>query len=208
MNTVYWTTQGGCNDLCIGEYSHDEILLQLYYINEVDSFVNEKKFDVRKGSKNINLRLDGYEVCLSKKRVKVMLQNNVCAYCGRAGNIWKMILPRLYKLGSAPKHIKPYLSLVYRECNNSEHDILMTIDHVIPMSKGGTSSFKNLVTACEDCNQKKDCKLLSDEENDIMLKNGVVFERNNPAISERIDRGRCDKVISDDDMCRILLEQD
>lgn len=31
----------------------------------------------------------------------------------------------------------------------------MTIDHVIPLSKGGTNELKNLVALCEDCNQGK-----------------------------------------------------
>jgi 5-methylcytosine-specific restriction endonuclease McrA len=31
----------------------------------------------------------------------------------------------------------------------------LTIDHVIPRSKGGTESWENLVTACHSCNSKK-----------------------------------------------------
>jgi len=31
----------------------------------------------------------------------------------------------------------------------------LTIDHVIPISKGGKTSFENCVTACFDCNNKK-----------------------------------------------------
>lgn len=30
-----------------------------------------------------------------------------------------------------------------------------TIDHIIPQSKGGTSTWKNLVACCEECNSKK-----------------------------------------------------
>jgi 5-methylcytosine-specific restriction endonuclease McrA len=32
----------------------------------------------------------------------------------------------------------------------------LTIDHVIPKSKGGKTSWENLVTACNPCNNKKD----------------------------------------------------
>ncbi|QHC05849.1 hypothetical protein GRQ40_12650 [Anoxybacillus sp. PDR2] len=31
----------------------------------------------------------------------------------------------------------------------------MTIDHIIPKSKGGISSFKNCICACKRCNTKK-----------------------------------------------------
>jgi 5-methylcytosine-specific restriction endonuclease McrA len=31
----------------------------------------------------------------------------------------------------------------------------LTIDHVVPKSKGGESTWKNVVTACEPCNKKK-----------------------------------------------------
>lgn len=35
----------------------------------------------------------------------------------------------------------------------------MTIDHLIPKSKGGTNHISNLVPCCEPCNQKKANKL-------------------------------------------------
>jgi 5-methylcytosine-specific restriction endonuclease McrA len=38
-------------------------------------------------------------------------------------------------------------------CNRS--DIALTIDHLIPRSKGGDDSWENLVTACVKCNNKK-----------------------------------------------------
>lgn len=36
----------------------------------------------------------------------------------------------------------------------------LTLDHIIPKSKGGSSSWDNLVTACNSCNNKKDNKML------------------------------------------------
>ena len=34
----------------------------------------------------------------------------------------------------------------------------LNIDHIIPKSQGGKSEWPNLVTACIDCNSKKDCR--------------------------------------------------
>lgn len=37
-------------------------------------------------------------------------------------------------------------------CGSSKH---LTLDHVIPLSKGGQHTWDNVVTACEQCNQRK-----------------------------------------------------
>jgi 5-methylcytosine-specific restriction endonuclease McrA len=31
----------------------------------------------------------------------------------------------------------------------------LTIDHIIPISRGGKSTFENCITACKSCNNKK-----------------------------------------------------
>lgn len=36
----------------------------------------------------------------------------------------------------------------------------LTIDHIVPRSKGGKTSWDNVITACMKCNQKKGSKLL------------------------------------------------
>lgn len=42
---------------------------------------------------------------------------------------------------------------VYCPCDDRKK---LTIDHVIPKSRGGKDTWENLVTACFDCNQEKD----------------------------------------------------
>lgn len=39
---------------------------------------------------------------------------------------------------------------------------MLTLDHVVPRSKGGKTTWVNIVTACVDCNRKKADKLLKD----------------------------------------------
>ena len=37
-----------------------------------------------------------------------------------------------------------------------------TMDHIVPKSRGGKSTWKNTVTCCRKCNSKKGSKLLSE----------------------------------------------
>lgn len=42
-----------------------------------------------------------------------------------------------------------------RYCKTSFKEYLLTLDHVVPFSKGGDSSKSNLVTCCRSCNYRK-----------------------------------------------------
>jgi len=60
---------------------------------------------------------------------------------------------RSYKLSKKnilvrDKHTCQYCNIVFSERT-------LTLDHVIPKSKGGSSRWENLVTACRKCNSKK-----------------------------------------------------
>jgi 5-methylcytosine-specific restriction endonuclease McrA len=46
-------------------------------------------------------------------------------------------------------------------CQNDYRDSDLTIDHVIPRSKGGKTVWTNVVIACKPCNQQKSDLLLS-----------------------------------------------
>ena len=51
-----------------------------------------------------------------------------------------------------------------RYCGRHAPDVELEVDHVIPVAKGGTNEFFNLVTACWECNIGKSDKLLSDKQ--------------------------------------------
>jgi hypothetical protein len=61
---------------------------------------------------------------------------------------------------------RPPKSLIYRRDNNKCQYCgatkALTIDHVIPKSKGGKDTWDNLVVACSSCNSKKGDTLLED----------------------------------------------
>lgn len=40
-------------------------------------------------------------------------------------------------------------------CGKSAPDVILHIDHIIPVSKGGDNKLFNLITSCEDCNSGK-----------------------------------------------------
>lgn len=50
------------------------------------------------------------------------------------------------------KHIKESWENKCAYCESEEN---LTIDHVIPQSKGGTDTTKNVVCSCHSCNQSK-----------------------------------------------------
>lgn len=48
-------------------------------------------------------------------------------------------------------------------CGAKSPDVILEIDHVIPVAKGGENSLLNFLTACQSCNSGKRDKLLSDD---------------------------------------------
>lgn len=48
-------------------------------------------------------------------------------------------------------------------CGSGAPDVILEVDHISPVSKGGKNDIMNLVTACFDCNRGKKDKLLSDD---------------------------------------------
>lgn len=53
-------------------------------------------------------------------------------------------------------------SFTCQYCGRSAPEVVLEIDHIEPLSKGGTNSAFNLITSCYDCNRGKRDKKLSD----------------------------------------------
>jgi 5-methylcytosine-specific restriction endonuclease McrA len=47
-------------------------------------------------------------------------------------------------------------------CDTQLNELTVTIEHVVPLSRGGTNNIDNLVPACSKCNNSKGAKLLSE----------------------------------------------
>jgi len=80
-------------------------------------------------------------------------------------------------------------------CNKHISGGKITVDHIIPTSKGGKSTWENMVACCPECNTKKDSKSL----HEVNMK--LIRVPKQPTISEflkqklRVDG--CDKVLND-----------
>ena len=48
-------------------------------------------------------------------------------------------------------------------CGRSVPDVILHVDHIKPVSKGGTNDIMNLITSCQDCNLGKGARELSDD---------------------------------------------
>lgn len=78
------------------------------------------------------------------------------------------------------KPIKPALRLAVYErdnftcqyCGLHADEGELQIDHIIPVSRGGTNNINNLVTSCSACNKKKGAKLMKMGEKIRALRKG------------------------------------
>ena len=53
-------------------------------------------------------------------------------------------------------------SFTCQYCGKSAPSVVLEVDHIEPVSKGGTNDILNLVTSCFDCNRGKSDKKLSE----------------------------------------------
>lgn len=91
--------------------------------------------------------LEGFK---HRKRVKFFKNNGTdCVSCGCVGTFFVLEIDQQGKI---------YLGLYGIDTNGVEK--LITIDHIIPKSKGGSDAISNLQPMCFNCNQKKGNKVL------------------------------------------------
>lgn len=65
----------------------------------------------------------------------------------------------------------------------------LELEHVLPVSRGGEDTWKNLVAACRGCNCKKDCKTPR-EAGMPLLRTGFQMEQFEPTSAQFYEEGR------------------
>ncbi len=80
----------------------------------------------------------------------ILSVSSILALRGRNPRGWKPQSPALTNplLFQRDRHLCCY-------CGRQKRPELLTRDHIIPLSRGGLDHWKNVVTACKPCNQKK-----------------------------------------------------
>lgn len=87
--------------------------------------------------------IDGFKVRNSDKYAFFLKQGLRCKKCGK--RVAYVVVSRENKGKSGLYHLSFYL----------EDDTLLTIDHIIPKSRGGINDFSNYQALCEVCNMEK-----------------------------------------------------
>lgn len=100
--------------------------------------------DPYRGKVAVLVVLDGEEIKVTN-RLRTYLKGTDCAACGAKGTHF-----RKTRQSDQPR---PHLNLY--AINTYGDEVLMTSDHIIPKSKGGSSTLGNLQPLCTTCNHNK-----------------------------------------------------
>lgn len=83
-----------------------------------------------------------------------------------------IIAPKIIKIRPAVRFKYDAVNLrdgnVCAYCGNKFHPNEMTVDHILPVVRGGTNSWRNCISACKKCNNRKSDK--TPEEAGMFLK--------------------------------------
>jgi 5-methylcytosine-specific restriction endonuclease McrA len=92
-----------------------------------------------------------------KRAIVLLLKNKAQAISSRVIRLFNYV-----KLPIAKMMAKPSRALVYKRddcsCQYCGATKNLTIDHVLPRSRGGKDTWENMVVACFPCNSRKGCR--------------------------------------------------
>ena len=77
-------------------------------------------------------------------------------------NAKRRALQREAEGGFTPEEFRLKCEAYENRCVYCNEEVSLTIDHVIPLSRGGSNSIENIVPACNHCNSTKGTKTYSE----------------------------------------------
>lgn len=120
----------------------------------------------------LNTTFEPINVCSTRRAVVLLLKGRAEALetgpdhlCAERLIVPQPLVIRLHTFVKVPRGDRRRLSrraVLARDgfrcqyCGSTRH---LTLDHVIPRSRGGTSSWENVVTSCAPCNVRKGAKM-------------------------------------------------
>ena len=112
-------------------------------LTRIRTFTIKEIFNwIEKNPKRIYWEIDEYKINL--KRAKIFHKKGlVCVNCGAVGKFFAL---ETDKGGGLHLDLYGYID---------EEEVLMTIDHIVPKSKGGVNDNINYQTMCKLCNEQK-----------------------------------------------------
>lgn len=116
----------------------------------------------------LNASYEPLSFCNWRRAVVLLMKNKAKALGKRVIRLVNYIKIPYSKLMDT----KPTRTMIYKrdghKCQYCGSTKQLTIDHIIPRSRGGEDTWENLVVACMPCNTKKSNKLL--EETNLTLR--------------------------------------
>ncbi len=136
---------------------------KLYPVDEI--------FPLFEGQGKKKVEFDGVIVSRRSQRYALFAKSVTCATCGLKGT--HFAAERM--ASSESYHFNLYA------VNENGDEILMTKDHIVPKSKGGSNTLDNYQTMCYVCNQEKDDKVFVIKDTDIEVQPNTYISK---AVSE------------------------
>jgi 5-methylcytosine-specific restriction endonuclease McrA len=123
----------------------------------------------------LNANYEPLHVCTTKRALGLLITGKAEMLHNGRGIIRTVRLsiprPSVIRLGYMVKRPRPRVKLTKQEIFRRDQYTCqycgtkakgLTIDHIIPRSRGGKHSWSNLVTACPECNRKKGGRTLQE----------------------------------------------
>lgn len=133
-----------------GIYNLHYVLSKVRFLDKTNRRAKVKGVGVFKvlSGRDCKVNFEGYKMNMASDRLKLFFNSHKCVTCGIEGSF--IAMERVNN--SEGYHFNMY------SINNSNEEVLMTKDHIIPKSKGGNDCMNNYQTMCIVCNNEKENK--------------------------------------------------